>query len=69
MLKRLAGSEYARDGAFLALLALDPHLPGGPQVHYPLRVVLVAAVLLLWSRKLIRLDASRWGASVAVGLR
>ena len=53
---------------FLALVGLSPHLPVGPEVYYPLRVALVSAVLLIWSRKLVRLDASRWGGSVAVGL-
>jgi uncharacterized protein len=36
-------------------------------ILYPLRVVLVAAALLWWSKSLVRLNASRWGASILVG--
>jgi len=52
----------------VALLIVTPYLPFGPEVSYPLRVVLVSAVLLACSRKLVRLDASRWLSSVAVGV-
>jgi len=54
--------------AFVVLLAITPYLPFGHEVSYPLRVVLVSAVLLVCSRKLVRLDASRWLSSVAVGV-
>lgn len=54
--------------AFLLLLALAGRLPGGPALHYPLRVVLVTAVVLLWSRGIVRLQASRWVSSTLIGI-
>jgi len=53
--------------AFLVLLALAAHLPGGAGFHYPLRVVLVTGILLTWSRGVIELRASRWVSSALVG--
>lgn len=43
-------------------------MPGGPEITYPLRVVAVSAALLLWSRSVISLRSSRFGASVLLGL-
>lgn len=53
---------------FLGFLVLGPLLPVGPEISYPLRVIAVSAVLFLCSRDLIDLKASRWGASVVLGL-
>jgi uncharacterized protein len=53
---------------FLVLLAWGPYSGLGPASHYPIRVVVVTGVLLLWSRRLIRLKPSRPLASVAIGL-
>ena len=53
---------------FLVLLALGPYSGLGPEIHYPIRVVVVTGVLLLWSRPLLHFKASRPVASVAVGL-
>jgi uncharacterized protein len=53
---------------FLALLALSPYCGLGPEIHYPIRVVVVTVVLLLWSRPLVHLKASRPLASTAIGL-
>jgi CAAX prenyl protease-like protein len=55
-------------GALVALMALGPYVPLRASIYYPMRVILVSAVLLACSRSLIRLDASRWGASVLVGV-
>jgi len=55
-------------GAFVALMVLGPYVPLPASIYYPIRVILVSAVLLRCSRGLIRLDASRWGASVLVGV-
>jgi hypothetical protein len=52
----------------MLLLGLGPLLPGGPGVHYPLRVVLVAAVMLTWSRGVVHLVPSRWVSSALVGM-
>ena len=53
-------------GLFLAFLALRGLL--SPDVEYPLRVLIVTAVLLLFSRHVISLKTSRPAASVAVGI-
>ena len=53
---------------FLGFLALSAYVPGAPEVTYPLRVVAVSAALVLWSRNLISLRCSRFGASVLLGL-
>ena len=37
-------------------------------LHYPLRVVLVAAVMLTWSRGVVHLKPSRWVSSTLVGM-
>ncbi len=55
-------------GAFLVLMALGPYVPLQAPIYYPIRVILVSAVLLVCSRNLVRLDASHWGASVLVGV-
>ncbi len=54
--------------AFLLLLAIGPRLLGEAVLHYPLRVVLVAAVTLTWSRGVVHLKASRWVSSTLVGI-
>jgi len=54
--------------AFLAFLAWGPYSGLGIESHYPIRVVVVTGVLLLWSRRLIRLNTSRPVASIAIGL-
>src|SRR5450759_1957382 len=53
---------------FLVLLAWGPYSGLGPEVHYPIRVVVVTGVLLLWSRPLIHFKPSRPVASIAIGL-
>jgi uncharacterized protein len=53
---------------FVIFLAVGPYLPVGPEISYPLRVIAVTAALVIWSRNLISLRASRFGASVLVGL-
>jgi len=49
-------------------MALGARLPPGIGIYYPISVVLVAAGLVSWSRDVIRLRASHWGASVLVGI-
>ncbi len=53
---------------FLVLLAWGPYSGLGPEFHYPIRVVVVTGVLLLWSRPLLHFKASRPVASAAIGL-
>ena len=53
---------------YLGLLAAASILPVRAGILYPLRIVLVAAALLWWSRSLVRLNASRWGASILLGV-
>jgi hypothetical protein len=53
---------------FLAFLALGPHLRISPELAYPLRVIAISGALLIWSRHLVTLKASRPAASVALGL-
>ncbi len=54
--------------AFLLLLGLAGLLPGGAGIHYPLRTIAVTAVVLVWSRGVITLRASRWASSTLVGV-
>ena len=76
-LSRLFESTVARNpswpyvapfAVFLGFLALSPHLPVGPGISYPMRVVTVSAVAVLWSRGVISLKASRLGASCVLGV-
>jgi len=53
---------------FIVFLGVSPWLPAGPEVTYPLRVVVVVATLLLWSRGVVSLRVSRAVASVILGL-
>jgi len=53
---------------FLGFLVVSPHLPAGPEISYPLRVVAVSAALVVWSRNLINPRASRFRASALLGL-
>jgi CAAX prenyl protease-like protein len=55
-------------GTFLLLLALGPRLGASSELHYPVRVVVVTAVLLLWSRPLISLRPARPLQSVMLGV-
>jgi CAAX prenyl protease-like protein len=48
-------------------MALGTRLRLGTGIWYPITVVLVAAGLLSWSRSLLRLRVSHWGASVLMG--
>jgi len=43
-------------------------LPVSPALLYPLRVVVVAAVLIVFSRRLVSFRASQWGGSLLVGI-
>ncbi len=55
--------------AFLLLLAATPYVPGGIAVTYPLRVMVVTAVLWIWSRGVVEWRPSRRGLpSVMVGV-
>lgn len=53
--------------AFLALLWLGPKLGLGPW-EFPVRVLLLSAVLWFCSRRVIQLRPARWLASSAVGI-
>ncbi len=53
---------------YLILLGLGTHLPGGTAFHYPLRVLLVTASLLVWSRRQVSLRAPHWAGSLLVGV-
>lgn len=53
--------------AYLMFLALRHYLPWGPDIEYPLRVVTVSAVLLLFSRRVVSLRPSRPASTVALG--
>lgn len=53
---------------FIAFLAIRPILPFGPEVEYPLRVLVVSALLLLVSRPVLDLKPTHGLASILVGL-
>jgi hypothetical protein len=54
--------------AFLIFLSLDGKLGLRPELEYPLRVVLLTAVLWVFSRRVIDLRAPQWLASAALGV-
>ena len=54
--------------AFLAPAVLGARHFLGPGLSYPLSAVLALAALLLWSRSVLRLCASRWAASLVLGV-
>jgi len=53
---------------FMLFVALAHWLPLSPALLYPLRVVVVAAILLGWSRYLISFRAGNWAGSILVGI-
>ena len=53
---------------FLVFLALQKQFPLNPAVDYPLRVVLLSAVLIAFSRHVIDLRISHWLTTVALGI-
>ena len=55
-------------GAFMAFLAVSPAVPDGVAWLYPARVIVVAAVLLIFSRNAIDLRVKNAMGSVLLGL-
>lgn len=54
--------------AFFLFLMLEGKLGLPPESEYPLRVVLLAAILWFFSREVISFHAPHWAASAAVGV-
>jgi len=54
--------------AFIAFLALRHYMPWGADIEYPLRVVTVFAVLIIFSRRVVSLRPSRPASSAALGI-
>ncbi|MBL8232950.1 MAG: CAAX prenyl protease-related protein [Bryobacterales bacterium] len=54
--------------AFMVFLSLDGKLGVGPEVEFPLRVVLLSALLWIFSRHVIDLRAPKWAGSVLLGV-
>lgn len=52
---------------FLIFLGLDGKLGLSPAVEYPLRVVILSAILWYFSRQAIDLRVRHWGATVGIG--
>lgn len=52
----------------IALLGVAPWLLVSPRLWYPIRVVVVAAVLAATSRSLVSFRAGNWPGSVAIGV-
>jgi len=53
---------------FLFFLAIQKYIPLNPAIEYPVRMVLLSAVLLLFSRHVIDLRAPQWLGSVLIGI-
>ena len=53
---------------FLVFLALQQYVPLNVSIEYPLRVVLLAAVLWVFSRQVIDLRCPRWLSTVTLGI-
>jgi len=53
---------------FLALLSLDGKIGLSPEIEYPLRVVILAAVLWFFSRPVIDLKVTNWAGSIGLGV-
>jgi uncharacterized protein len=54
--------------AFLALMALEKAIPIGAEILYPVRLILVTAVLLLCSRSAIDFKVKHAAATIALGV-
>ncbi len=67
MVKHPAVPYVAPFAAFLLLLAAEKYLPFGPEIAYPARFVVVAAILGWFSRELVSWRASRPLASIFIG--
>ncbi len=52
----------------MGLLGLGSLFPGQTSLLYPLRVALVTAALLFWSRDLLSLKPSHWFGSIFIGI-
>lgn len=67
--KRWPGLAYVLPFAvFLLFLALQKQFSLNPAVDYPLRVVLLSAVLIVFSRHVIDLKVSHWLTTVVLGI-
>lgn len=55
-------------GVFIVVLAISPHLRFLDAWEYPLRVVLLTAVLLGFSRRVLDFRTKSFGASMALGI-
>ncbi|MBI1786844.1 MAG: CAAX prenyl protease-related protein [Acidobacteria bacterium] len=53
--------------AFLVFLAAQPHIPLGPEVAYPIRVVVVSAILWVFSRRVLDMRPANPLGSVLLG--
>jgi len=53
---------------FLLFLALQKQVSFDPAIEYPVRIVLLAAVLIIFSRKVIDLRVSHWLSTVLLGI-
>jgi uncharacterized protein len=53
---------------FLALLSLESRIPISPAFEYPMRVVILSAVLYFFSRPVIDLRVTSWLGSCALGI-
>lgn len=53
---------------FLVFLSLDGKLGLPPEVEYPLRVFVLAAILWVFSRKVIDLKVRNWGGTIGIGV-
>lgn len=63
-----AAPYVAPFAAFLLFLAVEKHLPFGPEIAYPVRFAAVAAILARCSRHLVSWRASRLLGSIFVGV-
>lgn len=53
---------------FLVFLSLDGKLGLPPEVEYPLRVIVLAVVLWVFSRKVIDLRVKNWAGTIGIGV-
>ena len=68
IIKHPAAPYVAPFAAFMVFVGLAHWLPASPGLLYPIRVVVVGAVLAVVSRHLVSFRAGNWAGSIIIGI-
>jgi CAAX prenyl protease-like protein len=55
-------------GAFVLFLLIGPRLPVSPAVEGAIRVIVLGAIIWIFSRRVLDVEVTRWFGSIAIGI-